>query len=227
MNKFLPFTNKRRGELNARREIVDRLIFQIDTKLGPNQKLQTFLEQTFLEMASADLADGRDARLWKAFTYLSMVMREVPESNEDVLNVFQGYLNFTSVLEPKTPADFIASRNYTNGSESAVANGRPRDKVSDGALPIRTGPTPAKLEIRTSFNRETGQVDPLPNTPAAAAIAKATATPIPLTSASAATAASKNTPAGPTARATPSGTMSGTSQSARELTAPASEAGLQ
>ncbi len=194
ITKKIDELNKRRSELSARREIVDRLIFQVDTKWTPAQKLQTFLEQTFIEMAAADLADGRDSRLWKAFTYLSMVMREVPEQNEDVVAVFQGYLGFSSLLDPKTPAEFIASRNYTNGSESTVARASARDSLGDGMkLP---GPTPVRLEIRTSYDREAGEVKPL---------------------------ASETAPA---ASGTPSGTMSGTSQSARDLTAPASEGAL-
>ena len=186
--------NKRRAELNARREVVDRLIFQLDTKWTPAQKLQTFLEQTFIEMAAADLADGRDSRLWKAFTYLSMVMREVPEQNEDVVGVFQGYLSFSSLLDPKTPAEFLASRNYTNGSQSAVARTSTRESLGDGLK--APGPTPVRLEIRTAFDREAGKVTPVASDQA------------------------------PAASGTPSGTISGTSQSARDLTAPASEGAL-
>ncbi|MES2855175.1 MAG: hypothetical protein V4692_04905, partial [Bdellovibrionota bacterium] len=67
--------SKKKEEAIARREIVDRLIFAVDTKYT-SQPFKTFLEQQFIEMASNDLTDGRDGRLWKAFTYLSIAVRE-------------------------------------------------------------------------------------------------------------------------------------------------------
>ena len=153
VTKKIDELNKRREELNARREIVDRLIFQIDSKYS-NQPLQLFLEQTFIEMASTDLADGRDSRLWKEFTYLSMVMREAPEANEDVMNVFQGYLNYASVLEPKSPADYLASRNYTNGTESVAAHQSTRANAGDGIVAPATSVAPAPVqEIRAPLKQ--------------------------------------------------------------------------
>jgi hypothetical protein len=122
--------SKKKDEANARREIVDRLIFMVDTKYT-NQPFRNFLEQQFVEMAANDLADGRDGRLWKALTYLSICVREVPEPREDVLDVVEGYLDYTSVLSPKTPADFLASRNYMNGSQSEAATTVSRDKAAD------------------------------------------------------------------------------------------------
>ncbi len=210
LTKKIDELNSRRNELNARRELVDRLIFQVDSKFT-NQNLQTFLEQTFIEMASTDLADGRDSRIWKALTYLSMVMREVPEPNEDSLSIFEGYLNASSLLDPKTPADFIASRNYTNGSESAVA------RQSVPALQTSPAPVPAlrrEVQVRTTIARETTTpkttivLGPTPPPPTA------TAPPTPIKAAR--DAAVMNPP----------NTLSGTSQSARELTAPASESQL-
>lgn len=149
VTKKIDELNKRRTELNARREIVDRLIFQIDTKWDGRSPLKNFLTTTFIEMASTDLSDGRDNRLWKEFTYLSMVMREVPEKGDDVVSIFEGYLNFSSVLDPKTPAEFIASRNYTNGLESAQARTPERSSLGDGLTPPTGQRTP--LEIRTAL----------------------------------------------------------------------------
>ena len=209
VTKKIEELNKRRDELNARREILDRVLFQVDSKWS-GQKLQTFLEQTFIEMASADLADGRDSRLWKAFTYMSMVMREVPEKNEDVINIFEGYLNYSTVLDPKSPADYLASRNYTNGTESVAAHQGLKDKVGDIG-PNVSGPV---IEMRTTV------------------AAKQTETPkthIVLLPGPAPTATAPPTPikaARDRERSSPPKTISGTSQSARDLTAPASEAQL-
>lgn len=145
VTKKIDELNKRRNELNARREIVDRLVFQVDSKWS-NQKLQDFLAQTFIEMASTDLADGRDNRLWKEFTYLSMVVREVSDANEDMMGLVEGYLKFSSVLEPKTPGEFLASRNYTNGVESQMAHASSRDSLGDGI-----GPAKSELTSKQNF----------------------------------------------------------------------------
>lgn len=122
--------NTRRSELNARREMIDRLIFAVDSKYS-NQPIQQFLEQQFLEMASTDLSEARDSRMWKAFTYFSIAIREVPEPREDMFNVIESYMNFSNVLDPKTPAEFLASRNYTNGVESVAARPVERGSIGD------------------------------------------------------------------------------------------------
>jgi hypothetical protein len=145
--------NKRRSELNARREIVDRLIFAIDSKYG-DQPIQQFLETQFLEMASTDLAEGRDSRMWKVFTYLSIAIREVPEPREDMFDVIEGYMNFSSVLEPKTPAEFLASRNYTNGTQNVAANPVSRDQIGDDVDATEVGRSknaPRALELRMTM----------------------------------------------------------------------------
>ncbi|MES2963631.1 MAG: hypothetical protein V4760_07045 [Bdellovibrionota bacterium] len=131
MSKQIDQLNRERNEKNARREVLDRIIFTVDTKWAGSAPLKSFLEKSFLEMASKDLTDGRDARLWKAFTYLSICVREVPEPREDILDVVEGYLNFSGVLNPRTPAEFQASRSYTNGAESIAAQPVPRERVGD------------------------------------------------------------------------------------------------
>ena len=128
--KRLDELNSRRAELNARREMIDRLIFAVDSKYS-NQPIQQFLEQQFLEMASTDLSEARDSRMWKAYTYFSIAMREVPEPREDMFNVIESYMNFSNVLDPKTPAEFLASRNYTNGVQSVAARPVSRESIGD------------------------------------------------------------------------------------------------
>jgi len=171
VTKKIDELNKRRAELNARREIVDRLIFQIDSKWDGHAPLKAFLTQTFIEMASTDLSEGRDNRLWKEFTYLSMVMREVPERNEDVVSIFEGYLNYSSVLDPKTPAEFMATRNYTNGLESAQAHATDRSSVGDGLGP--NSPSHAPNVIRTTIAKDMVPQPPPAETPASSTAAAA------------------------------------------------------
>lgn len=255
LTKKIDELNKRREEVNARREIVDRLIFQIDSKWS-NQPLQQFLEQTFIEMASTDLSDGRDNRLWKEFTYLSMVMREVPEANEDMINVFQGYLNYSNVLEPKSPAEYLASRNYTNGTETAIAHQAPRDAAGDGVsnpeqplivkAPLVAAATPPPAADGTSSATTVSAGSPattwtpvpaaLQQTPAQQQAARVPQPPpetpktvIVIGPTPVPTATAPPTPissARTNELTNPPNTVSGTSQGGRGLTAPASEAGL-
>jgi hypothetical protein len=156
MAKQIDLLTRERNEKNARREVLDRMIFTIDTKWN-SQPLRPFLEKAFLEMASKDLSDGRDARLWKAFTYLSICVREVPEPREDILDVIEGYLNFSGVLTPKTPAEFLSSRSYTNGSESVAARSMPRDRIGDPAPAPKSAPIvdAPVIEMRSTLPEQT------------------------------------------------------------------------
>lgn len=129
----LEVLNDRRAELIARRTFIDQLILQIDSK-WTQQPLQSFLEHQLLEMARTDLIDttGSEPRLWKFFTYLSVVIREIPEPREDLLSFIEGYMNFSSVLAPKSPLEFLASRNYSNGGVSISAQPATHEGAGDG-----------------------------------------------------------------------------------------------
>ena len=121
----------RRNEYIARRQMLNDLIFAIDTKWAA-QPLNVFLEHQFLDMALSDVNDPKsDLHTWKFLVYMSIAIREVPEPREDVINVIESYINFSGVLEPKSPALFLASRNYMNGSLSYSAKPVARDKVGD------------------------------------------------------------------------------------------------
>jgi hypothetical protein len=111
----------KRTELTARRDFIDQVIFTVDNKWTA-QPLKTFFESQFLDLAFNDFTDARgDGRMWKFMLYLSIAVREVPEPREDVVNVIESYMDFASVLNPKTPTEFLNSRNYTNGSLSVTA----------------------------------------------------------------------------------------------------------
>ena len=123
--------SQRRAELTARRDFMNMLIFTIDTKWN-GQNFNKFLEFTFLDMAMTDISDTRtSSHLWKFLTYASITVREAPEPHEDVINVLESYINFSGLLEPKSPAVFLAGRSYTNGNLSYSAKGVPADQVGD------------------------------------------------------------------------------------------------
>jgi hypothetical protein len=121
----------RRSEFGARREFVDTLIFLIDSK-WTSQPLAQFLEHQLLDMAVTEMTDRKsENRLWKFMTYLSITIRETHDPREDVLNIIESYIGYSGVLDPRSPAEFIASRSYTNGSLSYTAKPVDKEKIGD------------------------------------------------------------------------------------------------
>jgi hypothetical protein len=123
---------KRRAEVSARRDFINQLVLILDSRWD-GKNLQTFLEHQLLDMATNELTNpqGEPSPLWKFVTYLSVAIREVPERQDDVLSIAESYMNFASVLNPKTPAEFLANRNYTNTEMSVAARPANRETLGD------------------------------------------------------------------------------------------------
>ena len=83
-------------------------------------------------MAMTDITDTKgEGKLYKFLVYSSIMVREVPDPREDAILVFEDYLNFSNIVDPKTPALFLANRNYTSGNLSYSAKPVSRDRVGD------------------------------------------------------------------------------------------------
>jgi hypothetical protein len=146
---------KERQEVLAEREVVDRMIFAVDSKWS-DQPLTTFFETQFLDMAANDLNEENPSKIWKVLTFMSVAAREIPENREDVVSVLEGYLNFSSALNPKSPSVYASNRNYSNGSESVAAKSVPRDSVGDGlVIRLQTSGKPAKIQPATTAKTPT------------------------------------------------------------------------
>lgn len=118
-------------EYLMRQELLDRLIFQLDTKFNGGD-LRAFLERVLVDMAKIDAASSSSSEgLWKFLKYSSDAIRRLPEQKENILAFLEGYMNL-SVSNPILPEVYLASRNYTNGSRSESGNPLERDQV--GAL---------------------------------------------------------------------------------------------
>lgn len=116
LSENLDNLKKRRAELAARREALSQLILIIDTH-WTDQPLREFMEKQLLELAMTDISTPQgDSQLWKFFTYLSIAIREIPEPREDIIRFIDGYIQYSSVLNPKTPTEFMAERHYTDGT---------------------------------------------------------------------------------------------------------------
>lgn len=153
---------KKRAELIARRSFIDRLILAIDSRWN-GENLKQFLEQQLLDMATADLTNPDEpSSIWKFILYASIVVREIPERNENPISILENYMEFTAVLDPKPPAEFAAGRHYTNGSQSYTAKPGDREKLGEylesrlkqlklpetGSEPKVEPAAPAEIEIR-------------------------------------------------------------------------------
>lgn len=121
----------KREEFTLRREFIDQLILVVDTKWN-GQPIQEFLSGQLLEMAITDLS-SRDTgpRSATFLIYLSVALRELPERRESTIAFIENYLNFATVLEPKSPVDFISSRSYSDGSVSVSAHEIDRKDLGD------------------------------------------------------------------------------------------------
>lgn len=114
---------QRRREALERSQFLDRLIFAVDTK-WTKDSLKTFMEQTLLDIASTEMnqTDSKaPSNLWKFATYLSVAVRELPEPKEDLISFVDSYLEYSTILNPKSPTVFAQNRSYTNGVKSEAA----------------------------------------------------------------------------------------------------------
>ncbi len=131
---------RHRDELRLRSDFLNQLAVQLENKWNA-QSLNQFLEQILFEMALNELtnpsnheasSDPLRRRVWLFYTYLSIAIREIPDPREDTLAFLSGYMEFSSIQSPKSPLEFLDSRNYTNGSISQAAQPVQRDQL--GAL---------------------------------------------------------------------------------------------
>lgn len=118
-----------RQEYSLRQDFLNRLIFQLDTKYAGGD-LRAFLEHALVDMAKIDATSTATAGegLWKFLKYSADAIHRLPEQKENVLAFLEGYMNL-SVTNPILPDKYLASRNYTNGSQSEQGNPMNRDEV--------------------------------------------------------------------------------------------------
>jgi hypothetical protein len=117
-------------EHRLRQDFLDRLINQIDAHFSGGD-LRAFLEPALKEMAKVD-AVSSDSGLYIFMRYASEAVHKLPEQKENILGFLEGYMS-RSVSHPVPPKEFLATRNYTNGSQSESGSPIARDKVGDVA----------------------------------------------------------------------------------------------
>lgn len=100
-----------RWELKAQRQIVDQLIFAVDTKWSGTD-LKTFLETTLLELSVTDLADPGQGAWWRFLLQASVSLRESTEPGADPIRYLEGYMAESTVLEPRSALEIMKNKNY-------------------------------------------------------------------------------------------------------------------
>lgn len=119
-------------EHQMRQDFLDRLINQIDAHFSGGD-LRAFLEPALKEMAKVD-AVSSDSGLYLFLRYASEAIHKLPERKENILSFLENYMN-RSVSNPVPPKDFLAARNYSNGSQSEA--GSPISREDVGAVADR------------------------------------------------------------------------------------------
>jgi len=110
-----------RQEFLLRQNFLDRLIFQVDSHYRGGD-LKAFLKLRTQTMAEIEVTSSHsDQSLWKFLTYLSLALNQTPEKGEDVLEFIEGYMNASGIRNPTPPTEYLAKRNYTNGTQAMMA----------------------------------------------------------------------------------------------------------
>lgn len=100
-----------RWELKAQRQIVDQLVFAVDTKWS-GADLKAFLETTLFELSVTDLADPGQGAWWKFLLQAAVSLRESTEPGADPIRYLEGYMAESTVLEPRSALEIMKNKNY-------------------------------------------------------------------------------------------------------------------
>lgn len=123
--------NDERQERLLRQELIDRLLFQVDTRFRSGD-IRQFLSERLADMARTDLlAHESKQTLWKQMSYLSQALRDLPERGDNIVAFVDGYLTRSSFKRPLKPEDYLRSRQYTNGREAVAAAPANQEQIGE------------------------------------------------------------------------------------------------
>ena len=131
LSESLSQLNQAHLERKERQDFYNRFALSIDSQWS-GQPLNAFLSGQCLDMSQLELtSDKGSSKLGVFLVYLSVAIREVADPNEDVANFIEDYSNYSTVLNPKSPVEFISVRSYTSGALTYTARTVDKDKLSD------------------------------------------------------------------------------------------------
>lgn len=115
-------------ELLLRQDFLDRMILQFDANYD-GQHPKDFLEKTLKSMTQVEISSNQSTTIWPFLDNLRRLIARVPDTQDRVLNLVEGYMKQTSIAHPMMPDDFLAHVAYSNGSQSEGAHPMPRTEV--------------------------------------------------------------------------------------------------
>lgn len=114
-----------------RQEFFDRLILKVEMSYR-GKDLSAFLQAQIKDMAIVEsTTPNQNPAMRRFLTHLQFVMGQGMEKNENTIQFILGYLNYSSLSNPKDPKEFLESRNYNNSKESYKANSTGREDLGD------------------------------------------------------------------------------------------------
>ncbi|MGZ5279785.1 MAG: hypothetical protein ACXWC9_07585 [Pseudobdellovibrionaceae bacterium] len=104
-------------------QFINRLIFQSESKYH-EQDLQSFMQKTLTDLQETDDIGYFLENINESLTTLL-------EKNENVLSFMMAFLEFSSIQEPATAAQFAEIRNYYDGHNHLQAQTMNLDEAAD------------------------------------------------------------------------------------------------
>jgi len=142
-------------ELMLRQDFLDRMILQFDSKYD-GQHPREFLENSLKSMAQVEISSDRQITIWPFLDNLRRLIARVPDTQDRVLNLVEGYMKQTSIANPMMPDEFLKNVAYSNGSQSEGAAPMPKTEVGAfaekqlkqvAAAPTGQSTLPSKLVV--------------------------------------------------------------------------------
>jgi molecular chaperone GrpE (heat shock protein) len=137
-------------ELLLRQDFLDRMILQVD-KNYDGQHPRQFLEGALKTMTKAEITSTTSSSIWPFLDNLRRLIARVPDNQDRVLSLVEGYMKQTSIANPMSPDEFMANVAYTNGSQSEGAKPMDRTVVGEYAekqlKQIAEPPTPVAPKV--------------------------------------------------------------------------------
>jgi hypothetical protein len=104
-------------ENQLRIELLNDLISAMDRKKAAAKDIPAILLDLSKKqiLASAESANN-ETRLWVFEIYLAIALRDIMEPSESLGDFIKKYLVYSTVRDPRSPQEFLKSRNYIGGS---------------------------------------------------------------------------------------------------------------
>lgn len=133
-----------RKEYLLRLDLYNRISLGVESHFKGGD-LKVFLSAYLIKISEIEFKNNSKENLWKATLHMGKTLESVPEKFEDPIDFLVSYIEFSSLLNPKSPKDFIAKRNYTNGSE--FVSGQPLSREDIGKN-LPTLPPPREIRVK-------------------------------------------------------------------------------